>query len=221
MKALQVDGLPDVLRGETPDALPSHTVRFWFSGRPAPERASNGMVTGAFVNNYFWVSTIQRPFIEWADATGGSAIECHQYGAIAEEAEGLSDAVLLDRCRRDVERIWPGVAGTCIHQHLLRSPPGHPDFRQGVWSRLPRVRTELPNLTLCGDWIDPDRHSFFLERCASTGLEAARSLALPLGLDVNAIPPLLEPHPPSAGFEAYRTFAQALRRRGLLPSLDR
>ncbi len=221
MKALQVEGLPDVVLGDPPEAIASNTVRFWFSGRPAPERATNGMVSGPNINNYFWVSSIQRPFVEWAEATGGSAIEAHQYGAVANKAANQTDAELMEGARRRIEEVWPGVAGTCVHQHLVRSPPGHPDFSKGVWNKMPPVRTKLPNLAICGDWVGPEHHVFFLERCATTGLEAARTVAPAIGVDTGAMPELIPAHPASSGFKLYQHIAQVLRRQGLLPSLDR
>jgi isorenieratene synthase len=204
-----------------PRSLPHNTVRLWFKGQRAPERASNGMVVAPHVDNYFWLSDIQRPFVEWSRATGGSVVECHQYGANAVRAEGMTDEEVIEACTSTVESVWPGVAGTRLHAHLLRGKTGHPWLAPGAWARLPEIRTRLPNLALAGDWVQPSWTSFFLERATRSGLQAAHQLAPGLGLRRQALPEVLEPHPPSPGFVRTQAIARGMRELGLLPNLDR
>ncbi len=204
-----------------PQALPHNTLRLWFSGRPEIARASNGMVVAPDIDNYFWLSSIQRPFEQWSRATGGSVIECHQYGANAQRALHMSDDQVIESCTRTVEAIWPGVAGSRVHSHLLRGRIGHPWLSPGAWRKLPDVKTSIPNLSLAGDWVQPSWTSFFLERATRSGLQAAHELASVLGVPRSALPAVLDPHPPSPGFRRYQAIAQQMRSLGLLPNLDR
>jgi isorenieratene synthase len=204
-----------------PEGVHSHTVRLWFGKSPSADRATNGMAAGPDIDNYFWLSTIQRPYVEWAQATGGSCIEAHQYGKRATWAAQQPDEVVIEAAVKTVEACWPGVRGSLVKAHLKRNPPTHVGFNPGTYALLPKVRTRCENLALCGDWIEARYPVLYLERGASTGLEAARTVAPELGIDVAGMDDILAPFPSSKGFDRYQAVARGFRELGLLPNLGR
>lgn len=220
MKKLRHGDLERVLRDvHVPRGVHSMSIRLWFSKSPSPKRADTGMFAGPDINNYFWLSKIQKPYIAWSQATGGSCIEAHIYGENAEIASKLDDAEVMRRAVKTVETCWPNVAGSSIHSHLKRNPPTHVEFNPGTLALLPEVTTRSPNIVLCGDWIKPKHNVLYLERTVSTGLEATHALAGELGLDRSKMDELLPLHEPSQGFKTYQAISRGLRDLGLLPNL--
>ena len=222
MKGIRHGGLAEVLDDVyVPRGVHSMSIRLWFSKSPAAHRADTGMFAGPDINNYFWLSKIQRPYIEWAQATGGSCIEAHIYGENAAIAATLDDDEVMRRAVKTVETCWPNVAGSSIHTHLKRNGPTHVEFNPGTLALLPEVTTRCPNLVLAGDWIKPKHNVLYLERTASTGLEATQALAGVLDLDESVIDDVIPLHPPSPGFVRYQAIARGLRDLGLLPDLSK
>jgi uncharacterized protein with NAD-binding domain and iron-sulfur cluster len=69
----------------------------------------------------------------------------------------LSDAAIVELCRRDLARLWPMAAGarlikgtaTRIPNSLYREEPGADRYR-------PDQRSPIANLFLAGDWTAQD-----------------------------------------------------------------
>ncbi len=202
---------------QVPRGVRSFSARFWFTGRPAPQRSTNGMYVGPGFDNYFWLHTISEPYRDWAEATGGSTIEVHLYGARAEAAALRGDERVLAQALEAIERVWPGVEGSCVHAHLRRNAATHVAFHPGTYARLPQVRTTVPNLALAGDWIAGRFPTLYLERAVSTGQQAAGVLAEALGL--STVPQVLPPFAPAPGFRRARRLARTLRELGVLPDV--
>lgn len=228
MKGLRSGALGSALPElQVPKGVHSLSVRLWFEGRPGPDRSTNGMFASpdragaAGIDNYFWLSTIQKPYVEWAESCGGSTIEAHQYGLRAKASADRDDEEILDAVTGTVEAAWPGVRGTLVHRHLKRNPPTHTEFNPGTWDLLPEVTTKIPNVALCGDWIRPRYPVLYLERTASTGLDAARAVAPSLGIDARDMDEVMPLHPPSPGFLRTRAILRGMRDLGLLPDLSR
>lgn len=228
--ALDPPGMAKLRHGElenvlsevfVPRGVHSMSVRLWFDTSPAAHRAETGMFAGPAINNYFWLSKIQRSYKAWAAETGGSCIEAHIYGANAEAAKDLPDDEVIARAQDAVETCWPNVRGRLIEAHLKRNPPTHVEFNPGTLALLPEVETRCPNLALAGDWVKPKHNVLYLERTASTGLQAAHALVDALELDRSKLADVLPPHEASTGFKRYQAIARGIRDLGLLPDLSK
>lgn len=159
----------------------------------------------------------QRRFADWSKATGGSALELHLYGARARRAATEADGPVLDRVRALVSRVWPELTGREVFAHVQRNAPTHSAFAPGRTARLPPVSTRIPKLVLAGDFVQAPHPALYLERATMTGLEAARQVALQLGLESAGLPTPLAPHPAARSMRALKPLTRWAVR--LLPPL--
>ena len=91
---------------------------------------------------------------------------------------------------RELVRAWPELAGAIVH---VESAANERTFdKQGVGHARfqPRMRTEVPNLVLCGSWIRTDEAVHDMEKAVVTGLRAANALLEERGLATFPIQPL-------------------------------
>jgi isorenieratene synthase len=202
---------------------PSVVVRLVFDRALGlrPDRPASGIFADGEVDNFFWLDRLQRPFRQFAEETGGSALECHLYGDRAARARTLTDDEILTRVSRTVEATWPNLLGRRLGAHVQRNPAEHTTFPPGTFSRLPAVTTAVSNVALCGDWIAVPDCALYLERATRTGLGAARVLAPSLGLDPGWMPVPLTVSPPQPSVRAAQWTLRALRGQGLLSALQR
>jgi isorenieratene synthase len=164
-----------------PAGQPSVVIRGWFDVRPRPGPEA-GIFTGDFVvDNFFWLHRLQDDFSEWAQATGGSAVEMHIYGP--DEFLSLPDAVILARSITDLYRAFPELRGHTRAHSLQRNAPTHSRLVVDKPERWLGVQTPWSNLWACGDWVRGPWPALFLERASVSGLEAANAVLSALGLE--------------------------------------
>ncbi len=174
---------------EFPRGMETAVVRIWFDAAPRATSEA-GIFSGDFMlDNFFWLDRILTPYLRWAKATGGSAIEAHIYGPPRLLAE--PDAVLLARALNGVLAAFPELRGHKIYQVLQRNPATHTLFGVGPAERHLGIETPWPGLFCCGDWVRHANPALFLERATVTGIAAANAV-----LRLNQLQewPLL-PHP--------------------------
>jgi isorenieratene synthase len=174
-------------------------VRLWFKrAAEAKSGAEGGMLSGEFIiDNYFWLDRIQDQYRAWQRETGGSVLEVHLYGP--PDVLAQSDAVLLTRVITDVQSAFPELRGALLHQTLQRNTVNHTLFGVGPAGRHLAVQTPWPNISCCGDWVYDANPSFFLERAAFTGIEAANKV-----LQAEDLPPWpTVAYPPPERFAAF------------------
>ncbi len=162
-----------------PTGQPSAVVRLWFDIRPRPGPEA-GIFTGDFaVDNFFWLHQLQTDFSEWAQATGGSAVELHIYGR--DDFLNQPDAVIIARALTDVYRAYPELRGHTVAHTAQCNAPTHSRLVVDAPERWLGVQTPWPNLWACGDWVRGEWPALFLERACVSGLEAANAVLASLG----------------------------------------
>jgi isorenieratene synthase len=172
-----------------PQGVPTAICRLWFEARPRPGPDS-GIVGGDFVmDNFFWLERLQPDYAEWADATGGSAVEMHIYGP--PEVLARPDATLLAQVITDAARAFPELRGRLLRAVIQRNEPTHTLFAVGEPGEHLGVETPWPGVFACGDWVYHPAPALFLERAATTGVAAANGVLASVGREPW---PLLE-HP--------------------------
>lgn len=205
-------------RHPIPRGVPSAAVRLFFTLAPKASRAPSGIFADPRVDNFFWLDRLQRPFRAWRDATGGSVLEAHLYGARAAQAEASHDDEVLSSVRAAAEQSWPELRGSFVFGHVQRNAPTHVAFTPGVMTRLPPVETPLPRLALAGDFVQTQWPTLYLERASLTGLLAARHVGRSLCLENFEVP--LRPFPAARSVAWARPVLRALRDRGLFPRAE-
>ena len=166
-------------------------LRMRFLARPGAARWS-GPDSGVFaaedlLDNFFALHTMQKEFAAMEDLF----LECHI--GDCEHFDSLEDDDLFDRAMGVLDAYFPGEAlGTRLDRkrsRILRHIDVFPLFAPGDHDRTPTVSdSSRPNLMLAGDWVrtdGPDALSFFMERAAVTGIEAANAILRAEGLAAN------------------------------------
>lgn len=174
-----------------PAGVATAIIRMWFAACPRPV-AESGMCTGDFaIDNFFWLHRLQPAYRAWHEATGGSAVEVHLYGA--PPAGEQPDAALLARAQLDIYRAFPELRGQLLHTTLQRNPATHTLFTPGDPARALAVGTPWPGMVACGDWVAHPHPAMYLERAATTGMAAANLLLAELGREPWPLAPPAEP----------------------------
>ena len=157
-------------------------MRMRFASRPGKPKWS-GPDTGVFaaddvLDNFFALHTMQQEFA----AIDALFLECHV--GDCEHLSALEDGDIYDRAMEVLEAYFPDEElGTRLDRkrsRILRHVDVFPLFAPGDHARTPTVSDpSRPNLMLAGDWVrtdDPKNLSFFMERAAVTGIEAANAI---------------------------------------------
>jgi isorenieratene synthase len=159
-----------------PQGLATGIVRFWFTKAPQ-QHAESGICSGDFtIDNFFWLHCFQRDAAEWHAATGGSLVEAHIYGP--QEVLDMPDAALLARALHDMQRAYPELRGSLLHQSLQRNAATHTRFEAGSDPAFLGIESPWPGISCCGDWLRYPHPALFLERACTTGIAAANRVLM-------------------------------------------
>ena len=155
-------------------------LRLWTDRRPA------GPVPGFVITEhrevldsvtlYHQVSEASRL---WAEQTGGAVYELHCYALPA----GLQEhREVRDRLVEEFLGYFPDLRGMkIVHEHLQVNR----DFtalHTGLYRDRPGVETEIPGLTLAGDWVKLPRPAMLMEAACTAGMLAANTVLRSEGL---------------------------------------
>jgi hypothetical protein len=157
-------------------------MRMRFTARAGKPKWS-GPDTGVFaaddlLDNFFALHTMQQEFAAMEDLF----LECHI--GDCEHLASLEDDDVYDRAMKVLDAYFPdeglGARLDRKRSRMLRHVDVFPLFAPGDHARTPTVSdASRPNLMLAGDWVrtdDPENVSFFMERAAVTGIEAANAI---------------------------------------------
>lgn len=149
------------------------------AGRPRWSGPDSGVFAAEdLLDNFFALHTMQTEFAK-LDAL---FLECH-IGS-CENLTALEDDDLYDRALDVLAAYFPDedLRARLVRtkSRVLRHVDVFPLFAPGDHDRTPTVSApSRPNVMLAGDWVrtdDPANLSFFMERAAVTGIEAANAI---------------------------------------------
>ncbi|MBN8637004.1 MAG: FAD-dependent oxidoreductase [Anaerolineae bacterium] len=213
------DTAPTASKLRIPRGIHTSTVRLWFTKTPK-DAVVSGMFTGDFAfDNYFWLDQMQTPFRAWHAATGGSTIEMHLYATSKDNDQ--PDNLLILQGVNEVVRAFPELRGAFVHGAVRRNSKTQTIFRVPTDDCL-GVRTPFPDVYACGDWINWETPSLWMERSCTTAIAAANQILAARNCEPY---PLLDPSPPGViarglgqivygGRKVFGVPLRLLRRRG-------
>ncbi|HVH43295.1 MAG TPA: hypothetical protein VM925_13160, partial [Labilithrix sp.] len=151
---------------------PLMVLRMWFRGTGYSGPDSGFFQADDLLDNFFVLSRFQREFRE---VNGFTVVECHIGDCTGIDVRE-DDHVLRDAARC-LERYFPQLGPDALdvgRSRVLRHREGFTLFAPGDASRAPTVAAgDRENLLFAGDWVRSDVRSWFMERAAVTGIEAA------------------------------------------------
>jgi uncharacterized protein with NAD-binding domain and iron-sulfur cluster len=148
-------------------------VRLWFDRRvniPLPSNACFGFdeTTGW---TFFDLNTLHDQYKNEI----GSVVEVDFYHA--NQLLPMSDEQIIKKVHQDLTTCIPEFGeAEIIDSSVIRIPQGVTHFAPGSYQHLLKVKTEIPNLFMSGDWIITDHGSWSQEKAYVTGLEAANEV---------------------------------------------
>jgi len=149
---------------------PYAVARYWLDGDVRPERAQfTSIADGGILDSVTLYHRFEAGARSWHERTRGSVVELHAYAC----PPGAGAADLGAAMLAELGRLWPETRR--LHQvdqhcHVSTDAAGFP---VGGHAATPGVRTDVPGLTLAGDWVATPFPSALMERAAATGIGAA------------------------------------------------
>ena len=154
---------------------PLMVLRMWFTGTDYHGPDSGFFQADDLLDNFFVLSRFQREFRE---TPGFTVVECH-IGDCA-PIEGRDDEHVLLEAARCLARYFPELGPATLdagRSRVLRHREGFTLFSPGDAERIPSVAAaDRPNLMFAGDWVRSEVRSWYMERAAVTGIEAANEV---------------------------------------------
>jgi nitrite reductase/ring-hydroxylating ferredoxin subunit len=130
-----------------------------------------------FLDNFFCLNKMQEEFKVWTER-GITILECHI--GDSELVKNWSDGEVFEKACETLNRYWSEFNLNALLVHfscVLRHHDVFPLFAPGDAKKLPPVAGHgVKNLFMAGDWIRTNNRSYFMERAATTGLEAASAV---------------------------------------------
>lgn len=133
-----------------------------------------------FLDSLTLVHRAEEESAAWAAARGGAVIELHCYAVdedVAPSVEAIRDGMLAE-----LQHYFPEArAAKVMHEHLqLRDD--FTSYEVGQDAHRPGTVTEIPGLTLAGDWVRLPVPVMLMEAACTSGLMAANTILAELGL---------------------------------------
>lgn len=154
---------------------PLMVLRMWFRGTSYAGPDSGFFQAEDLLDNFFVLSRFQREFREVEDFT---IVECHIGDCAGVDAREDEDVLL--QAARCLARYFPALGPDVLdvgRSRVLRHREGFTMFAPGDASRTPSVAaSDRKNLFFAGDWVRSEQRSWFMERAAVTGIEAANNV---------------------------------------------
>lgn len=167
--------LPSTRGIATLRTTPLMVLRMWFRGKDYDGPDSGFLQAGDLLDNFFVLDRFQREFRE---IEGYTVVECHIGDCSSIEGRDDDDVVL--EAARCLERYFPALGPASVDlgkSRVLRHREGFSLFSPGDAARTPTVAaSDRPNLLFAGDWVRSETRSWYMERAAVTGIEAANNV---------------------------------------------
>ena len=148
-------------------------LRLWFNKLDWKHPDSGFFAEEDILDNYFHLASFQD---EFKDLENYTVIEAH-IGEI-EKISNFSDDDLIEACLANLTKYFKDINFkqelNTDYTKILRHKEVFSLFAPGEQDKRPKVFSEdRRNLLLAGDWIDTKYNNWFMERSATTGIEAS------------------------------------------------
>jgi isorenieratene synthase len=152
---------------------PYAVARYWLDGAVDPARAQfTSIADPGLLDSVTLYHRFEAGARRWHERTGGSVLELHAYACPA----GVSADVLGPQMLAELRVLWPELSGLNLIDQRCRVGADAAGFPVGAHGTTPGVRTEVPGLTLAGDWVAAPFPCALMERAAATGIIAANTI---------------------------------------------
>jgi isorenieratene synthase len=157
---------------------PYAVARYWLDGDVDPARAQfTSIADPGLLDSVTLYHRFEAGARQWHERTGGSVVELHAYAC----PSGVSPDDLGTQMLTELRSRWPEISGLNPIDRYCHVGADAAGFPIGAHDTTPGVRTEVPGLTLAGDWVAAPFPCALMERSAATGIIAANAILGPRG----------------------------------------
>lgn len=124
----------------------------------------------------------------WAERHRGCVLELHCYAV----PDDVRDEEIVAGMLEEAAAALPGLAEGRVVRHHLQVKADFAAFHVGMHAARPGMRSPVPGLWFCGDWVALPFPAMLMEAAYSSGLLAANAILEQAGLQgfpVHAVPP--------------------------------
>ena len=144
----------------------------WTATSPGPRAQFTSIADPGLLDSVTLYHRFESGARGWHERTGGSVVELHAYACPA----GVSADVLGTQMLAELRVLWPELSGLNLIDQRCRVGADAAGFPVGAHGTTPGVRTEVPGLTMAGDWVAAPFPCALMERAAATGIIAANTI---------------------------------------------
>lgn len=156
-------------------ADPFAVCRFWFDRDFNWQHSHFTSLSGyQLTDSITLYHKIQKPYIDWANRTGGSVVELHAY--CYKEKEFPNQQALLTKFEQELYEIVPELQQAKMLHRELVNQKNFSGYPPNSYAERPETSTDIPNLMFAGDWVKMPFPSGLMERAVSSGLLAANEI---------------------------------------------
>jgi isorenieratene synthase len=152
---------------------PYAVARYWLDGDVDAARAQfTSVADPGLLDSVTLYHRFEAGARRWHERTGGSVVELHAYAC----PSGVGAAGLGAEMLTELRALWPEVARLKPVDWSGQVGADAAGFPIGARGTTPGVGTDVPGLTLAGDWVAAPFPSALMERAAATGVLAANRI---------------------------------------------
>jgi isorenieratene synthase len=109
---------------------------------------------------------------DWVKKNGGGIFELHSY-AIPDD---FPEEEIRNQFLKEFEEYFPEIKGYKIKYEYLQVKDDFTAFHTNLYKNRPRVKTEVENLFLVGDWVKLENPAMLMEAATTSALYAVNSI---------------------------------------------
>jgi isorenieratene synthase len=165
-------------------------VRVWIEGA-VPEAALPVFVIterARVLDAIAMLHRVEEGARTWAEQHRGSVLELHCYAV----PDDVPDDAIVAGMLEEAFAALPVLAGGRVVRHHLQVKADFAAFHVGMHATRPGVRSPVPGLWFCGDWVALPFPAMLMEAAYASGLLVANAILEDAGIrgfPVHAVPP--------------------------------
>ncbi|MEZ4451795.1 MAG: FAD-dependent oxidoreductase [Nannocystaceae bacterium] len=125
----------------------------------------------------------QAAAADWARERGGAVVELHCYAV----PDAMSPGEVAEALLGELRAHFPELASATVVRRHLQVRDDFTAFHVGMAAERPATTTEVPRLTLAGDWVKLPIPAMLMEAAFTSGLYAANAVLEREGLRRHAV----------------------------------
>jgi isorenieratene synthase len=109
---------------------------------------------------------------EWVKKNGGGIFELHSYAV----PDDFPEAEVRNQFLKEFDEYFPEIKGYKVRYEHLQVKDDFTAFHTNLFKTRPKVKTEVENLFLAGDWVRLESPAMLMEAATTSAMVASNSI---------------------------------------------